>query len=44
MSSIICALWGLGICGGLLLLMVIVAVVWAEINLNKNESYFEKDK
>ena len=44
MKDLICALWGLGICGGLLLLMVIVAVVWAEINLKKNESYFEKEK
>jgi len=44
MSSIICALWGLGICGGLLLLMVVVAIIWAEINLKKNESFFEKDK
>jgi uncharacterized membrane protein len=44
MSDLICALWGLGICGGLLLVMVIVAVIWAEINLKKNESFFEKDK
>jgi hypothetical protein len=26
------------------LLMVIVAVIWAEINLKKNDSFFEKDK
>jgi uncharacterized membrane protein len=44
MKDLICALWGLGICGGLLLLMVIIAVVWAEINLKKNDSFFEKDK
>ena len=39
MSSIICALWGLGICGGLLLLMVLVAAFWVEI-----KSFFVGDK
>ena len=46
MSSIVCALWGLGICGGLLLLMALVALVWARKHLNETDikSFFEKDK
>lgn len=39
MSDLDYAVWGLLICGGLLALMVFVAVVWVEI-----KSFFEKDK
>lgn len=39
MSDLEMAVWGLLICGGGLVLMVLVAVIWVEI-----KSFFEGDK
>jgi hypothetical protein len=44
MKDFVCALWGLLTFSGLLVLVALIAVVWASRNIDKFDSFFEKDK